>query len=77
MYFSSIEKTCEHSVLNSSWKATLLGSVRLCYSAGFNSYKSVMKQYFSRTTNQPYKSAEADLIPAEQSRHYTREVVVM
>ena len=34
--------------------------------AGFNPYKSAMKQYFSRTTNQPYKSAEADLIPDEQ-----------
>ena len=45
----------------------VLGSVHLCYLAGFNPYKSIVKQYFSLTINQPYKSVEADLIPADQS----------
>ena len=42
-----------------------------CYSAGFNSYKSAVEQCFSLATNQPYKSAEADLTVTFKIIHCT------
>jgi len=48
------------------------GYVRLCYSAAFNSYKLIVEYCLSLATNQSYKSAEADLIPAEQSMKQQR-----